>query len=54
MVDTSEQSGVNFMSDHGKKDKNLNFINNYYTENQNNILKKVFLFIPCLIASSFL
>lgn len=54
MVDTSEQSGVNFMSDHGKKDKNLNFINNYYTENQNNILKKVFLFIPCLIGKLFL
>ena len=52
MVDNnSEENKADFSSNN---DKTLNFINNYYTENQNNIVKEVFLFIPCLIGRLFL
>lgn len=52
MVDNnSEENKADFSS---YNDKTLNFINNYYTEYQSNILKEVFLFIPCLIGRLFL
>lgn len=52
MVDNNSEENKADLS--SNNDKTLNFINNYYTENQNNIVKEVFLFIPCLIGRLFL